>query len=211
MELWQRWIGYAISYATVLPGIFVTSDLMELLWGRVSSTCASECAAVSSKRQSIPSFLFIVSGLVLTAAPLIWPRYFFPAAWLGLIFLLDPLLERAGVQRLLLMSDPANRRRIYSLMLGGLFCGFLWEFWNYWAGSKWLYTLPFFGNWRVFEMPILGFLGFLPFALECWILYHLLRAISRRMDSLAVRIAWWTGLGILSLFIMHGIDRHTLN
>jgi hypothetical protein len=29
---------------------------------------------------------------------------------------------------------------------------------------------------KVFEMPILGFFGFPPFALECFALYHFLRA-----------------------------------
>jgi hypothetical protein len=65
-------------------------------------------------------------------------------------------------------------------------------------------------RWKVFEMPILGFLGFLPFALECWILYHLLRAIPRHMDSQAARIAWWVCLGIVSLLILRGMDHFTV-
>ena len=64
---------------------------------------------------------------------------------------------------------------MFSLLASGLLCGFLWEFWNYWALSKWTYTVPYFGNIKIFEMPVLGFLGFPPFAVECWAIYILVR------------------------------------
>jgi hypothetical protein len=210
METWKRWLGYAAAYSTVLPGIFITSDLVEWVLGNKSMPAASQHEALSPSPHSISPSLSIVAGLVLTAAPLIWPRYFFAAVWLGPIFLLDPLLEKIGIQSLSLGLQSGKRTRVWSLMSGGLLCGFIWEFWNYWAGSKWIYTVPYFGNWKVFEMPALGFLGFPPFALECWVLYHLLKAIPGHMDSTAARIAWWVGLAILSVFIMRAVDTHTV-
>ena len=68
-------------------------------------------------------------------------------------------------------------RRLLSLLAGGFICGFLWEFWNYWALSKWTYTVPYFGNIRIFEMPVLGYLGFPPFAVECWVIYIFVRSL----------------------------------
>ncbi len=210
IQLWQRWLGYAVSFATVLPGIFVTSDLVEQLLGRPSGPAASEHQAVSFENRSVASPLFLAFGASMTVAPLVWPRYFFPLVWLGPIFLLDPLLEKFGVQSLGSSIFSGDRRRTWSLMLGGLFCGFMWEFWNYWAGSKWIYTVPFFGKWKVFEMPVLGYLGFMPFALECWILYHLLSIIPQHMDSALARTAWWICLGIVSIIIIRGIDHYTV-
>jgi hypothetical protein len=209
-ETWLRWPGYAFSFATVLPGIFITSDLVELLFGRSGRPAASECEPLAAEASSRPSAVFIALGLALTIAPLVWPRYFFAAVWLGPIFLLDPVLEKAGIRSLSLSIYGLDRRRLWSLMLGGLLCGLMWEFWNYWAGIKWIYAVPFFGDWKVFEMPVLGFLGFLPFALECWILYHLLRLIPRHMDSAAARFGWWLGLGVACLIIFSGIDRYTV-
>jgi hypothetical protein len=208
-QLWLRWLSYGVAFATVLPGIFITSDLVELLFGRASGTPASEREPPGTGPR--PGYLpvFLALGLALTAAPLIWPRYFFPAVWLGPIFLLDPLLEKAGIRSLSASVFAGDRRRFWSLMLGGLLCGFLWEFWNYWAGSKWAYSIPFLGQWKVFEMPILGFLGFPPFALECWILYHWIRAIPAHLNSPAARAAWWVALGLVSILILRGIDRHT--
>ena len=61
---------------------------------------------------------------------------------------------------------------------GGLICGFLWEFWNYWAVAKWVYKLPFLGatlRYHYFEMPVVGLLGFIPFGMECWVMWQTLR------------------------------------
>ncbi len=71
-----------------------------------------------------------------------------------------------------------------ALMAGGLTCGFFWEFWNYWAAAKWTYTLPFLGpfeQYKAFEMPLLGFLGFLPFALECWVALQTILLLMQKM------------------------------
>jgi hypothetical protein len=211
MPTWQRWIGYALSFATVLPGIFITSDLVEIgLFGRSKKPAASECPELSGEQTSPPSLSFIALGLVMTIAPLLWPRYFFFAVWLGPIILFDPLLEKANRQSLSLSIFSGDRKRVWSLLIGGLICGIMWEFWNYWAGSKWIYSIPFFGKGKLFEMPALGFLGFPPFALECWIFYHLLKAVPEHLDTKAARFAWWIGIGLLCLLIFNGMDRNTI-
>jgi hypothetical protein len=210
LPLWQRWFGYSLSFATVLPGIFITSDLVQTLLVRSGRPAASEAEILASTQRSRASFLFVAIGLALTIAPLIWPRYFFAAVWLGPIFLLDASLGKFGIKSLSLSIAEGNRSRLWCLMLGGLLCGLMWEFWNFWAGSKWIYTVPFFGKWKVFEMPILGFLGFPPFALECWILYHLLRVIPQHLNIRALSLVWWICIVVLSIIIMRGIDHHTV-
>jgi len=51
--------------------------------------------------------------------------------------------------------------------LAALLCGLFWEMWNVWSLAKWVYSVPFVGRFRLFEMPILGYAGYLPFGLEC--------------------------------------------
>jgi hypothetical protein len=99
--------------------------------------------------------------------------------------------------------------RVASLMTGGFLCGLMWEFWNFWAGSKWVYSVPFFDEWKLFEMPVLGFFGFPPFAVECWILYHLLRA-SLASSGTPVRAALWAGMLAFSLVMFRAIDVNTV-
>ena len=60
-------------------------------------------------------------------------------------------------------------RRIYTYP-----AGFNWEFWNFWAYTKWIYTVPIPEMPQIFEMPILGFLGFGPFGLETFAFWTLI-------------------------------------
>lgn len=209
-QMWIRWPGYALAFATVLPGIFVTADLIHCLFGRRGEPAASTCERLANPPSSSPSRVFLLVGLGLCLTPLLWPRFFFPAVWIGPIFLFDPLLERLGVRSLSLSIASGNRTRVWSLLAGGFVCGGLWEFWNYWAGSKWVYSVPFFQNWKIFEMPLAGFLGFPPFALECWILYHLLRLVPLRLNSAPARAGFWMAICLFCVVVFRVMDAHTI-
>jgi hypothetical protein len=210
-EEWLRWPGYAAAFATVLPGIFITADLIEcLLFPGRNQPFASERESLPSRARTSPAPAWIALGLMLTIAPVFWPRYLFPAVWIGPIFLLEPVLERIGVRSLSLQIEAGDRQRAFSLLLAGFACGIMWEFWNFWAGSHWIYSVPYFGQWKIFQMPLLGFLGFPPFALECWILYHLFISLSQRPARGHLRIAFWICMGIFCLFVFRAIDTHTV-
>jgi hypothetical protein len=210
-QLWLRWPGYALAFSTVLPGIFITADLVErLVFGPAKGQSASGSVPLSSDPKTRARQAFVILGAILSVAPILWPRFFFSAVWLGPIFLLDPLLEKLGRENLSVAIASGRRRRVWSLLLGGLLCGAMWEFWNFWAASRWVYSVPFFGDWRVFEMPVLGFLGFPPFALECWVLYHVLRALLDRWKSAPARIAAWVAITLFCLVMFGTLDRNTV-
>ncbi len=210
-QLWIRWCGYSAAFATVLPGIFITSDLVEhLVFGRSGRPSASDFEFLTESPSSRVFPLTFLLGAFLSVAPLLWPRYFFATVWIGPVFLCDPLLEKIGIRSLSLSIVMGSRRRVWSLLLGGLVCGLLWEFWNFWAASKWVYTVPFFGQWKAFEMPVLGFLGFPPFALECWILYHLLSKSIAGARQPALRLCLWSLIGLWCLLTFYGIDHQTV-
>jgi hypothetical protein len=115
--------------------------------------------------------LFLLGAIWLATSVLI-PEYFFPFIWVGFIFLLEPLIERFGGRSLLKDLEEGDRRKVYLLLVAGLICGFLWEFWNFWSLSKWIYTVPFFEGAKGFEMPFLGFLGFPLFAVQAYVMYN---------------------------------------
>jgi len=58
--------------------------------------------------------------------------------------------------------------------MAGLICGFFWELWNSQSLAHWVYTVPFVHDFKIFEMPILGYAGYLPFGLECVVVASLL-------------------------------------
>jgi hypothetical protein len=97
--------------------------------------------------------------------------------FLGFIFLLDPINAWLGGESLL--QDPPDRRydRLVNLAASGALCGVLWEFWNYWSRAKWHYTVPIMQQFKLFEMPLAGYLGFPAFAIECFTMYVFVRSL----------------------------------
>ena len=69
-------------------------------------------------------------------------------------------------------------------MLAGITLGFLWEFWNYWAAVKWTYNIPYVGFLKVFEMPILGYIGYPAFALSLYAIYYFINSLFKHKGHL---------------------------
>ena len=94
--------------------------------------------------------------------------------------MLEPLNYRRGRPSWLADLASGDASRLFGLLASGVVCGVLWELWNYWAATRWTYAVPYLGGIKVFEMPVLGYLGFPPFALEAYAMYHWLRALLDR-------------------------------
>jgi hypothetical protein len=86
--------------------------------------------------------------------------------------LLEPINHHWGAKSLLSDWEQGTLRKLCLLLTAGLVCGMLWELWNFSAATKWVYTVPFFEELKLFEMPLLGFMGFPPFTVECYCLYN---------------------------------------
>ena len=211
----QRWLGYAVCYATVLPGLFETMELLDA-YGIFEKSRLRPLTG--STRWYVP---FVITGLVFLVLPLVWPQFFFPLVWGIFIFLLEPFNHRSGLRSLMREWQQGTLRTFYLLLVAGAICGLLWEFWNFWALTKWEYTVPHVGWLKVFEMPILGFFGFPPFAVACYVMMStvsLLRQgrgwqdpnkpVSRMPPGLAILVA--LALVTFCLFAFHQIDVHTV-
>jgi hypothetical protein len=171
-----RYFGYAWAFATICPAIFETADLVNTVRAR-----ASDRRRAVLTRMSGAQVASLVAGLVMLILPFIWPSPWLAApVWLGFIFLLDPINARLGADSLFAGHEGVWSRRAGSLMLAGLICGFLWEFWNYWARARWVYNVPILPDIKIFEMPVLGYLGFPAFALECFTMYVFARRLIWR-------------------------------
>ena len=204
---WLRWLAYAASFATVLPAILEVDTLLGNLGLvrrvpgpviRVSPRLLNGC---------------VLAGLLMLALVVLLPQYFFPLLWVGIVFILDPLVYRRDrVASLLGQAAKGSYARLLRLMLAGLLCGVLWEFWNYWSGAKWIYAIPFFNFWKVFEMPLVGYLGFMPFALECYLFWQLLRLVKEAYAATNWRksLIIATLVAIYCALIFNGIDNITV-
>lgn len=206
----ERWAGYVLSFATVLPGLFATARLLDHL-GLFRSVATPPWRTV---RQLHP--VFFVTGAFFLVLPMVAPQYFFPLVWGALVLLLEPWLHDSGGRSLLAGWARGEPRLTLLLLVAGLICGGLWEFWNFEAGAKWMYTVPFVGEMKVFEMPVLGFLGFPFFALECYVAANAFLLVRERLslwpDSRR-RLAWTLlilGVTVFDALAMAGMDRFTV-
>lgn len=164
-----RWIGTTVSFATVLPIVFLAERWLAER-GAFVNTRWPGFQVTSRLRRAI-----VILGLLFVALSLAWPRYFFPMIWGALTLLLEPWNHRRDPGRSLMGDLSAGRPgRLLRLLLAGLAVGFLWELFNIEARSKWVYTVPGFENFKLFEMPLLGFGGFPVFALDCFVAYQTL-------------------------------------
>jgi len=178
-----RYFGYAWSFATIWPAIFEGAELIAV-WRKnpqknsLRALRAPTPTAGLKTCATTAQWMSMVIGAAMLVWPLVWPsRYLAAPVWLGFIFLLDPINRRLGGASL--GADLANRQydRPINLMLSGLLCGFLWEFWNYWSRAKWHYTVPIMERVKIFEMPLPGYFGFPAFALECFTMYVFVRLV----------------------------------
>ncbi|HEX6186989.1 MAG TPA: hypothetical protein VFZ40_02820 [Pyrinomonadaceae bacterium] len=171
-NLWVRRIGYDWAFATIFPAMFLTAELFR------STIFARDRLTLRLSLSKSAKILLVIIGAAGAIVPLIiLSGWFAPIIWLSFILLLDPLNALRGWPSITGDLARGDWRRLLSLLASGFVCGFLWEAWNYWALTKWTYTVPYFGDIKIFEMPVLGYLGFPPFAIECWAMYIFVRSL----------------------------------
>ena len=171
-NLMLRRVGYDWAFATIFPLLFITAELFIITifkrWKARATINFSNGTLIA----------FIILGVAGVTVPLIYPSaWLAPVIWLAFVFLIDPINALRGWPSIAVDLARGDWRRLASLLAAGFVCGLLWEFFNYWAISKWTYTVPYLGNVKLFEMPVLGFLGFPPFAVECWVIYIFVRSL----------------------------------
>ncbi len=175
-QMWATCLGLAWAYATILPAVLLTARLLELLGFPKVSVPRIQVG------RRIRWVLIMVGVLCLTIPPLLpfaVARYLVAVIWLGFIFLLDPVTARRDGWSLLADLQRGDLSRVTVLFASGLICGLLWEFWNHWAGASWVYTVPIPLGPRLFQMPLGGYLGFLPFAVECHVMVAFVMTFRR--------------------------------
>jgi len=209
-----RWVGISLAFATVLPAIFLAARVLNS-WG-VLTRVRTAPLRVTRGGLRLTSF----AGAVFLVLPLLWPKWFFPLVWGATTLLAEPALYlRERRWSLLGDLERGDAGRILRLLAGGAAIGLLWELFNSVARSRWIYTVPGLDRLKVFEMPVLGFLGFPVFALECWSVFHLLACfgistpeeptaqpvrIRRKVITAAAGVAF-------AVFVLAGMERFTIS
>jgi hypothetical protein len=168
-----------ISFSTVMPAVFETAELV-----RSFAWVSKIKAGVRLRSTARVNVSLLLTGLTALALTLAWPKTFYPLVWVAVVLILEPFNFWLRRDHFLQWLDRGDWRPIISLSMGALICGFFWEMWNYYSWPKWVYHTPGAQFLHIFEMPLLGYGGYVPFALELFALKSLLlpRRISLNLD-----------------------------
>ncbi|MBR9997963.1 MAG: hypothetical protein KFF73_03285 [Cyclobacteriaceae bacterium] len=168
----------SLSFSTVIPAVFGTAELIGTIpWmkGDIRGP------RIPETRKSLHILLTI--GLLSLALLLLWPGIFYMFVWISAYLIIDVINARLGNRNLIHFSDRRNWQPMVCLATGCLACGFFWEMWNFYAYPKWIYHTPGVEFFHVFEMPLLGYLGYIPFSFELFAFYNLITGTKVKDDK----------------------------
>jgi hypothetical protein len=97
----------------------------------------------------------------------IWPDWLFPLVWVAPLLLISAIQAIAGEETIFPRLGQGDGTSLWLAAIAALVCGLCWEMWNYKSLAHWEYAIPSVQRFKLFEMPILGYAGYLPFGLEC--------------------------------------------
>jgi hypothetical protein len=173
-----------VSFTTVIPGVFGSAEFFAS-FDFLKRFKHGPVIGIDKKTM----VTFFITGWLMLALLLLWPTIFFPFIWLSPYLISEPLNIWLGNRSLAQYLAKGDWRPVIELWLGVLLTAFFWEMWNYYSYPKWIYHVAW-GNWlHIFEMPALGYGGYLPFALELCALYHLIVGLLGDKTSNYVKVA----------------------
>ncbi|MFQ5661540.1 MAG: hypothetical protein ACE5GZ_14075 [Gammaproteobacteria bacterium] len=154
----------SIAFSTVLPAVLslceYLSSLPQMTLRQIKRPLHIPC------RDSIAWLVILTTSFSLFGVS-IWPDYLFPFLWVSPLLILVSLQILQHEQTVFSGLAEGHWQSVTIPALAALACGFFWEMWNYYSAAKWIYTIPFVQRYELFEMPLVGYTGYLPFGLEC--------------------------------------------
>ncbi len=174
--VWSPLLAF-FSFTTILPAILETYTLTRA-FGWLKNT----------RIVKLPRILMPISfmlGAALLLAPVFYPKTSFPLIWIGMFLFIDPINYWLNGSSLFQEASKGKFGKVAELFIAGLITGFFWEMWNYFAYAHWHYILPaaFLPSIKLFEMPLLGYLGYFPFALSAYAFFELFHTLVLKGEN----------------------------
>jgi hypothetical protein len=155
----------SLCFSTVLPAVHGIAECLSSsrVWTQ-RLRFGPSCPWLNTRTIRITLSILAGCSLVLTGMV---PRWTYPAIWLAPLVLIALSEPGSNPHSLTGEISRGDWRRAATWMISSLICGLFWELWNWHSLAKWIYTVPGVQRWHLFEMPLLGYAGYLPFGLEC--------------------------------------------
>lgn len=182
VEGWGDLLAFGVlPFATVLPAVVSTQQLLAT-FPRFASAFSGRAPWRPPAPRVLGALLVVASAAGLMALPL-WPNVLFPLPWLAPLLLITGLQASLGWPHVFTSAGRGDFQPLVTWALAGLGCGFFWEMWNVASLARWTYVIPWVDQVRVFEMPLLGYFGYLAFGWEC----AAVSALVRGEEGISIR------------------------
>ncbi len=155
----------SLAFATVLPAVLSTQRLL-LTFGTFHTGFKSVVSLKFLENKRTAGAILPAAGAGLMFIGL-YPDLLYPLVWGAPLLVITSLQTLNGKPTIFKGLSVGDWRAIIGSAMAALICGFFWELWNYYSLARWEYAIPFANRFHIFEMPILGYGGYLPFGLEC--------------------------------------------
>jgi len=166
-----------LSFSTVLPAVLGMRDLIRTFsFFEVRYHGFAPRPPGSTRILACFSLLLASAGL---AGIGVWPDLLFPLLWVSPLLVITSLQRLFGRPHVFTATGDGDWRPVVSVALAALVCGLFWEMWNFYSLARWTYSVPLVHRFQIFEMPVLGYAGYLPFGLECALVGSLIAAPAK--------------------------------
>lgn len=161
----EYFLHASLSFSTVLPAVLGTRDwLASFPWLHRG---LDRAWAVRPRRPRCWAGVALAAGGLGLLGIGLYPNALYALVWIAPFVVIVGVQGLRGEPTVLAPVARGDWRGVWLSALSALFCGFFWELWNYHSLAKWVYAVPYVQRFGLFEMPALGYAGYLPFGLEC--------------------------------------------
>ncbi len=168
----EYFVHATLPFSTVLPAVLGTIVYLETI-PRLDDALRELVVVDMPHPAAVGWTVLLFSSLGLLGIG-IWPQYLFPLVWVSPVLIITSLQAVMGEETIFSRVRDGDWRSIWIPALAGLICGFFWELWNSGSLAHWEYAIPYVHRFQIFEMPLIGYAGYLPFGLECLVIAGLL-------------------------------------
>jgi len=162
-------LGYiffaSISFSTVLPAVLSTREFL-LTFPLIRDGFRDWFPVKIRNPRMGASLCLLIFGIGLGSLGVL-PDYLYPLLWVSPLGVIISLQVTYGENTVLSNLSRGDWTLPISSAFAALICGFFWEMWNFYSLAKWSYSIPHLHGFRIFEMPLIGYGGYIPFGLEC--------------------------------------------
>ena len=163
----------SLCFSTVLPAVIATEEFLASFPGLAEPL--KNYRRVRIKQKKLPALFSLGLATLALAGTGIWPDLLFPMLWLAPLLIITAIQALRGERTIFAPMADGDWRLVWLPALAALTCGFFWELWNFKSLAHWEYSVPFVQRFQLFEMPLSGYAGYLPFGLVCRVIADLFR------------------------------------